>query len=446
MTKGIVLLLLIWVFIVAKAILNPWIGFVGYAGFAVLCPPWNWRWGLPEIEYQKYLSIATIFGMGLQGFHSQKLPQSVKTAIVAFVSYLFLAWISSFQSLSPDRSMQYLDISWKICLMGIVGIFLVDSPKKLYWFIWSIVLCQGWNAFNINQLYFERGFMNVNNFTWNYLDNNTYSISSLPIAACAFSLLMTMRDWRLRAISGLIFVLQMHQIMILQSRGTMLGGLLLVALGVLFMPKNRTSITMISIGLGLGIMLAGPSVIEEFNSSFKAEGERDSSAESRFLIWKAGAAIMMDYPLLGVGPWAGERIVPAYYEGDMGGYTTKALHNLFFEIGTGVGVPGLTAYLLFFGIPWIAHFQLWIKERDRMEPWMRVCNLSMLCGVPGYWAASMFSSGALIESPYLLVVLGCASLGMRFNHQTELAIESEETEDEIESELSEELAYALRPQ
>jgi O-antigen ligase len=226
----------------------------------------------------------------------------------------------------------------------------------------------------------------------------------------------------------------------------MLGGLLLVALGVLFMPKNRTSITMISIGLGLGIMLAGPSVIEEFNSSFKAEGERDSSAESRFLIWKAGAAIMMDYPLLGVGPWAGERIVPAYYEGDMGGYTTKALHNLFFEIGTGVGVPGLTAYLLFFGIPWIAHFQLWIKERDRMEPWMRVCNLSMLCGVPGYWAASMFSSGALIESPYLLVVLGCASLGMRFNHQTELAIESEETEDEIESELSEELAYALRPQ
>ena len=442
MTKGIVALLVIWAFIVVKAILNPWIGFVGYAGFAVLCPQWNWRWGLPEIEYQKYLSIATIFGMSLTGFRSQRLPQSVKTAIFALVLYLSLVWISSFQSLNPVKSAIYLDISWKICAMGIVGIFLVDSPKKLYWFIWSIVLCQGWNAFNINQLYFERGFIIINNFSWNSLDNNTYSISCLPVAAGAFAILMTMQDWRLRALSGLIFVLQMHQIMILQSRGTMMGGLVLAALGIFFMPKNRTSIVMLSVGLSLGIMLAGPSVLEEFSSSFAAEGERDSSAESRFLIWKAGAAIMMDYPLLGVGPWAGELIVPAYYEGDLGGMTVKALHNLFFEVGTGAGVPALIAYLLFFGIPWAAHLQLWFKERDTMEPWMRVSNLSVLCGVPGYWVASMFSSGALIESPYLLVVLGCASLGIHFNNQTEFEIEETETDESMESETTDEHAVA----
>jgi O-antigen ligase len=445
MTKGILLLLCIWGWTVINALRYPWIGFVGYAAFAVLCPPWNWRWGLPDLEYQKYLAVATVLGLGINGFRAQRLPQNVKFSIFSLLSYLAIAWISSFQSISPIKTAIYLDISWKICLMATLGVLLVDTPKKLYWFLWTIVLCQGWNAYNVNQLYYERGFINVNYFTWNFLDNNTYSISSLPIAAIAFALLMTMKDWRLRALAGLIFVLQMHQIMILQSRGTMLGGILLVALGVLFMPKNRTSITMISTGLLLGIILAGPSVIEEFNSSFKAEGELDSSAESRYYIWKAGAAIMADYPLLGVGPWAGEVMVPRYYEGDIGGMTAKALHNLFFEIGTGVGIPGLIAYLLFFGIPWVAHFQLWLKERETMEPWMRVSNLSVLCGVPGYWAASMFSSGALIESPYLLVVLGCASLGMHFNHQTELAAESEEIEHEMESESFEEVAYSMRP-
>jgi O-antigen ligase len=443
MTKGIALLLGIWGFIVLKALLNPWIGFVGYAGFAVLCPTWNWRWGLPELDYQKYLAGATVLGFAFTGMRTQKLPQSVKLAISALLLYLAIAWISSFQSMNPIKSAVYLDISWKICLMGCVGIWLVDTPKKLYWFLWTLVLCQGWNAYNINELYFERGFINVYGFLWNFLDNNTYSISSLPIAAIAFALLMTMKDWRLRALAGLIFVLQMHQIMILQSRGTMLGGILLVALGVLFMPKNRTSVTMISVGLSLGIMLAGPSVMEEFNSSFKAEGELDSSAESRFSLWKAGAAIMADYPLLGVGPWAGEVMVPKYYEGDVRditGSSFKALHNLFFEVGTGVGVPGLIMYLLFFFIPWTVHFQLWLKERDRMEPWLRVSNLSVLCGLPGYWAASMFSSGALIEAPYLLIVLGCASLAMHINNQTEFEGQSEEINDEMNSEPSEQIA------
>jgi hypothetical protein len=62
MTKGILLLLCIWGWTVINALRYPWIGFVGYAAFAVLCPPWNWRWGLPDLEYQKYLAVATVLG------------------------------------------------------------------------------------------------------------------------------------------------------------------------------------------------------------------------------------------------------------------------------------------------------------------------------------------------------------------------------------------------
>jgi O-antigen ligase len=292
-----------------------------------------------------------------------------------------------------------------------------------------MIVTQGWNAWNINQLYLQRGFISINGFLWNFLDNNTYSISSLPVACVAFAVVMVSNRWWQRGLAGLIFVLQMHQLMILQSRGTMVGGLVVILLGILFMPKTRATILICVWGFIIGSVLAGPSVVEEFNSSFISTEELDSSAESRFKLWKAGASIMRDYPLLGVGPWAGQYLVPQYIEGYDEKKSSKALHNLFFEVGTGSGIPSLIAYLAFFSIPWWAHFQEWRHRRSTMEPWFRIANLAILCGVPGYWAASMFSSGALIEAPYVLIVLGCCALSIQEN-LPQLEGEDEEFEDD----------------
>jgi O-antigen ligase len=409
MTKGIVLLLCIWVWLVVNAFRYPWIGFVGYGTFAVLCPPWNWRWGLPALDYQKFLALSTLLGWFVAGLQRQRQTRAVNWVIAASAGYLLLAWISSFQSLNPVKSAMYMDITLKIAIMSTVGVYVMSQPKHLMIFAWGLMFAQGWNALSINQIYFQRGFINVNWFTWNYLDNNTYCISSVPVMAIVLAILMTAeKNWQ-RLVSGFVFILQVHQLMLLQSRGTMVGGLVLAAVGLFFMPKNRVTLSMVSVSLILGAILAGPSVIEEFNSSFEEGENRDSSADSRFKLWKAGAGIMNDYPLLGVGPWAGELKVPQYYEGGLS-VSNKALHNLFFEVGTGCGVPALMCYLAIFLIPFLAHLQLWFRERRMMPRWMLMVNLSILCGVPGYWVASMFSSGALIEAPYMMMVLGATAL------------------------------------
>lgn len=340
----------------------------------------------------------------------------------------------------------YVDITFKIFLMFSVGIFLLRQSKHITILAWALMICQGWNALSINQIYFERGYIIINNFSWNWLDNNTYSISSLPILAMTFAILMTAtKNWQ-RLLSGFILVLQLHQLMILQSRGTMLGAILLIVLGVFFMPKNRATWTMVSISFTLGAMLAGPSVIEEFNSSFKPKDQLDSSAQGRFYLWKAGAAIMNDYPLLGVGPWAGELLVPKYYEGISDGMPAKALHNLYFEVGTGCGMPALIAYLGIFIIPTSIHFLLWLRLRNRMPDWFRLVNLAVLCGIPGYWGASMFSSGALIEAPYLLVLLGCAALPVYRDEleQAELSPETVEEADDVPENAESSLAGSKR--
>lgn len=403
--------MLLWLGLVVRALQFPWTGVVSYAGFAVLCPKWNWRWGLPDWDYQKFLAGATLLGWLMMGLSRQRLTRAGKLSMMALAGYLALTFLSSTQTLNPEKSAKFLDISWKIVLMSFVSVYTLQRPKYLLVFAFVVVFCQGWNAFNINQLYYQQG-INVSYFRWNFLDNNTYSISSLPVMAIAFAAMVTTTHRYGRILAGIVFLLQMHQLMILQSRGTMLGALLLAALGVWFMPKNKTSWSIVLAGFLAGAVLAGPSVVQEFTSSFAQSGSLDSSAESRYRLWKAGAGIMKDHPWLGVGPWAGEVLVPQYYEGGLPGVGRKALHNLFFEVGTGSGIPALILYLLAFAIPWWGHFQQWQINRFEMPEWMQMVNLAVLCGIPGYWLSSMFSSGALIEAPYFLIVIGVASLSV----------------------------------
>lgn len=422
MTPGIALLMLIWAILVLRSIIQPWIGAVSYAGFAVLCPPWNWRWGLPLIDYQKFLAIATLLGWAMAGFQHQKLTTPGRRALFALCAYLAWSYVSMQQSINPIKSALFFDTSWKIVLMTIVAALVVDSPKRLLVFVWALVACQGWNAFNINQLYLTRGFINVNSFTWNYLDNNTYTLSSMPAMAISIALLLTTSSKKAKCLAGFVLVMQLHQIMLLQSRGCMLGGMFMLALAVYFMPKTRKNWQTLIFGFMLGAILAGPPVVDEFMSSFQGEEELDTSAESRYHLWKAGARIIADYPLLGAGPWAGELLVPQYYEGVMEpGLSNKALHNLFFEVGTGIGVPGLLFYLAFFAVPWWDHYSLWRRQRQTFDPVTTTCNLAILCGIPGYWAGSMFSSGALIEAPYMLVAVGIASAAVHQRQRFEAA-------------------------
>ena len=121
---------------------------------------------------------------------------------------------------------------------------------------------------------------------------------------------------KLQLVAGLIAGLQVHQIMLMQSRGCMLAVLLIAAAGVLLMPRSPRNYAIICLGFLAASLLAGPSVVDEFSSSFRSGEQLDSSAASRFDLWKAGLRITADYPMLGVGPNAARRLVPLpqYYD------------------------------------------------------------------------------------------------------------------------------------
>ena len=167
----------------------------------------------------------------------------------------------------------------------------------------------------------------------------------------------------------------------------------------------------------------------------RQEEERDSSAESRFYLWQAGLRITQDYPILGVGPNATRKLVPLpqYYEGGLP-QSSKALHNLFFDISTGMGVPGLLMFSGFLFLPiWHCY-----RHRRTVDDDLRLPCLAVMAGIPGYAVASMFSSGVLFETGYILPVVGYACANVVALRQSGIATEP----DSIDLDKDEELEFA----
>ena len=208
----------------------------------------------------------------------------------------------------------------------------------------------------------------------------------------------------------------------------MIGALFLAVLAVFFIPKTAKSIALILAGVVVVGVLAGPPVVKEFMSSFAEAEERDSSAESRFYLWKAGMRIMLDHPWIGVGPNASRFYVPRYYEGGNVG-EAKALHNILFEVGCENGIPGLFIFLTFYALPWLYVFQNRHHFLKLSQKWTPSLCIAVLAGIPGYLLASMFSSGSLIESSYVLPIIAC---GLASSKECLEQIDESQTNEEID--------------
>ncbi len=149
----------VFVAICVIALARPWIGIVGFYGFVLLEPNWNWRWSIPEdFQFQKYIALATFLGVVLKGFRGNRLTTGGGFSILLLLGFLGLAYLSSFQSIAPETSSFYMSNLWKIVLMAVIAALLLDSPQKLWIFLCVLALAEGYSAYRINEQYFEYGY------------------------------------------------------------------------------------------------------------------------------------------------------------------------------------------------------------------------------------------------------------------------------------------------
>ncbi|TWU21211.1 O-Antigen ligase [Novipirellula galeiformis] len=417
------------------AFFKPAIGVIGFYGFVLLDPGWNWRWSLEQgTPYQKYIFVCLALAFALRGFRTQRFAKLAKFGVVALLFFLGLCFVSAQQSIAPAATEFFMSYAWKVVLVVVLAICVLDNPKHITTLLIVAVLAQAYNAYQINLEYFQLGISRYAQRPWGSMgvDNNGYSIITVPVLAASFALgLWEQMGWKKFLYLG-ISLLQIHQIMLLESRGCMIAAVLLAMIAIWYMPRRDGNVRLIAAVAVMTVLLAGPSVVAEFSSSFASKDERDSSAESRFYLWQAGYRITMDYPVFGVGPNAARSLVPLpeYYDGGLD-LNNKALHNLFFDVSTGMGIPAALIYFSFLLVPVVYCWRTYRRHDDRSD--LGAARLAVVAGMPAYLLASMFSSGVLFESCYILAIVGYCTMNIDLaNADSESEdLDAEENDDNV---------------
>lgn len=114
-----------------------------------------------------------------------------------------------------------------------------------------------------------------------------------------------------------------------------------VGVGVLLVRKDLRLVALVPIAVAALVAIAPPALTDRVYSMFDLN---DPTNRDRVAMLEAGAAIVRDHPLTGVGPDRIAAVYPAYRVADAVNATNPHLHNVPMQIAAERGLPALAAW------------------------------------------------------------------------------------------------------
>jgi O-antigen ligase len=226
----------------------------------------------------------------------------------------------------------------------------------------------------------------------------TYS-GVLMLTTCAAVARLTFTPirspWPLIAVPALLVAL-----VVTNTRNAWIGTFL--AVSVVLAIKNWKLVILAPVLAGLAFAIAPGAVRARANSMLNPT---DPASRDRIVMWKIGADMIRDHPLVGVGP---EMIKPEYaaYRAkypEAVNETNPHLHNVPIQIAAERGLPALAVWLWFVAI---ALRDLWRQLRARVAPAVAAAGLAAVI--------AMFTAGLFEynfgDSEFLMLFLGLITL------------------------------------
>ncbi len=138
-----------------------------------------------------------------------------------------------------------------------------------------------------------------------------------------------------------------------------------------------------------------------------AEAGEDKTSIQRLLYWKHGIQMIKDNPVLGVGYFNFPDYYQQYYSNDLLYPEAQLPHNIFIQLGTDVGVPGLLVYLfiLLYGV--FAYYR-YSRIDESCAPILKGLSIGML----GFGIAGQFVSVAYYPFIWInsAMIVACISV------------------------------------
>ncbi len=239
----------------------------------------------------------------------------------------------------------FLDRVIKFAMLSLMIMAFVTNPRELRWFIAAFMIAcmkMGQEGFlgtiTGSMIWYNQGIPRLHGPTPVYAHPNSFSgmaIGTLPFIIYLFPLLS--RWYKLAMLAQVCFVLD-----IVLYTGSRTGYVAFIGGVLMFIKRSRNSLKTLAWILAISIALipAIPSdYIGRFESIFTGHDKEGASTEKREVILEDAWAIFREHPLgVGVGAF------PIVRAREFGRF--QDTHNLYFEVGTNLGIQGL---IIFFG-------------------------------------------------------------------------------------------------
>lgn len=325
---------------------HPFLGVMIYYVFAVLRPQFIWAWSLPEFAWSFYVAVGTILAtlalkvgiLSSEDDTSQKNWNICHFAVIAFGVWISLTYFTARnQYVAYPYFIEYL----KIFTMFIVARFAITKWKQLWRIHLSIIFTLCYISYEINDIYFSKGYMFVYKQGYGGLDNNGAALMlamAVPLCMYAWDGIRHWIRW-----GFLLFIpVIIHAVLTSYSRGAMVSLIAIIPIFVIRSRKRGQVMLILALVLATIPFLAGKEIQERFFTL--QQNDIDESANSRRNSWAIGWRMAMENPIFGMGI-RNSNLYTFAYGADMEGRT---IHSQWIQTAADSGISALILYISMF--------------------------------------------------------------------------------------------------
>jgi putative inorganic carbon (HCO3(-)) transporter len=139
-------------------------------------------------------------------------------------------------------------------------------------------------------------------------------------------------------------------------------------------------------------------------------------------IWLRAIIAVEDFPITGIGLGAFGKVIPTLYPNFRTGDAVPHAHNLYLQVATDLGIPGLSGVLAIFiitGVLGIKGWFIWQKLGNWSMSWLTLGSIGAGCGIAMHGlfdAVSWGTKPAFISGMSLGLLLASGMVAQRQNY------------------------------
>ena len=380
---------------------NPYIGVLVWNVFAFLSPQ-HYTWSFAyNFRFSLIVAVSTILSFFLYK-GNKRIPWCGSVVLMAFLCI----WVSitTLSAVNPSGAIAELNRFYKIILLILIALAVIDSREKLDRLIWVICVSLGFFGFKGGIFTIAHG--------------GNYSIGGPPGSffegnnECAFALIIFLPLLRYLHLNAnkrlikngiaLVMVLSVVAIIGSYSRGAFVAGAAMLC--VLWLRSRKRLSLLLGMAILIPLMLnfmpekwhARMNTIENF--------EQDPSAMGRINAWHCAWNLAIDRPFFGGGARA--FTTQTFYRYAPDPENIHDVHSIYFEMLGEQGFVGLFLFLSLFFLSFLYTQQIRKMTRNSTD-YRWAYDLASMCQVSfvGYAVGGAFLGLSYWDLPYTIVAI-----------------------------------------